>query len=591
VLFGPIAPLELAHHAQRLRYRIVIVAYTALLWLALSVNYLITALVSTGQGSVRESALFASSFFFVFTYCQLVAIFLLTPAYVAGAIALEKERHTLEYLLTTDLRTWEIVLGRFAVRLLHVVLVLLAGLPVLVFARWLGGISGEHIAVAYSLSCALAVALCGLSMLMSIFMVRVRDAVLGTYVVALVGMWILPALLSTARLQWSPMLSWLEYVEQPLRAHPIAVLGDVLRAAAGTDLWEVAGPALRNYTLFGVAALLVAGACMRRVYLRQRFGQARGPRQRRFGRRPMQDDPILWREQIGSRPGLLGRIGQLLVAAGCIGLLVATAAFAGVVLWQRSMGFDAQTVDVAVGDLNDLLRGWGTVMASLILMAIALRASTTITGEREVQTLDPLLVTPLEGRELLKGKLLGSFWAVRWPLGVLALSWLLGAVARALSPLAVIVLLIEMVVYGLFAAALGVVCSLRSRGSGWSMAWAAGAMLFAAGGYYFTCIPAMFWVFFFPASPPTVLAISAFQALPFVSGQREPILLILTSAMVVEITLWLLVYLVVTAGLVFYAVHNFDRLVGRAYAPTEKSAGRSRSGVDASQPAREATVA
>ena len=51
---------------------------------------------------------------------QAVAVILLTPALVAGAIAGEAQRGTLQDLLTTDLTAAEVVLGKLAARLLHV---------------------------------------------------------------------------------------------------------------------------------------------------------------------------------------------------------------------------------------------------------------------------------------------------------------------------------------------------------------------------------------------------------------------------------------------------------------------------------------
>ena len=77
---------------------------------------------------------------------------LLTPAYVAPAIAEEKERRTLEYLFTSDLRNREIVLGKLAVRLGHIVLYILAGLPILCLTMRFGGVSIERILFAYILA-------------------------------------------------------------------------------------------------------------------------------------------------------------------------------------------------------------------------------------------------------------------------------------------------------------------------------------------------------------------------------------------------------------------------------------------------------
>ena len=71
---------------------------------------------------------------------QGVAVVLLTPALVAGAIAGEAQRKTLHDLLTTELTAAEIVLGKLAARLLHVGVLVAAGLPFLLLAGLLGGV-------------------------------------------------------------------------------------------------------------------------------------------------------------------------------------------------------------------------------------------------------------------------------------------------------------------------------------------------------------------------------------------------------------------------------------------------------------------
>ena len=74
---------------------------------------------------------FAEEFFFVFISLQFIAAVLFTPALTAGAIAEEKQRKTLEYLLATDLGNHEIVLGKLVSRLGYLTLFLLTGLPML----------------------------------------------------------------------------------------------------------------------------------------------------------------------------------------------------------------------------------------------------------------------------------------------------------------------------------------------------------------------------------------------------------------------------------------------------------------------------
>src|SRR3954447_13314119 len=72
---------------------------------------------------------------------QMLLLVLVTPAFVAGAITDEKRRGTLQYLLTTDLDTRHIILGKLLGRMAQVALVALAGLPLFALLAGFGGVA------------------------------------------------------------------------------------------------------------------------------------------------------------------------------------------------------------------------------------------------------------------------------------------------------------------------------------------------------------------------------------------------------------------------------------------------------------------
>src|SRR5262249_42521634 len=92
--------------------------------------------------SIHDWARFAQRFVTSILPLQGVAVLLLTPAYLAAAIAEEKERKTIILLLTTRLRDREIVLGKLLGRLAHLACILLTGLPILLLTRLWGGVDG-----------------------------------------------------------------------------------------------------------------------------------------------------------------------------------------------------------------------------------------------------------------------------------------------------------------------------------------------------------------------------------------------------------------------------------------------------------------
>lgn len=79
---------------------------------------------------LRDLARFNHTFVLTFLIAQAAAVLVLTPVYLASAIAEEKERQTLALLFTTHLRDYEIILGKLFARLAHLGQLLLAGLPI-----------------------------------------------------------------------------------------------------------------------------------------------------------------------------------------------------------------------------------------------------------------------------------------------------------------------------------------------------------------------------------------------------------------------------------------------------------------------------
>src|SRR5437763_1279203 len=101
-----------------------------------SVGALFTPPTAGGRGLAGLGAVFFAVVFGI----QSVAGALLAPQWTLDAVAGERERRTLPFLLVTDLRDREIVLGKLAARLAQVVLFLLTGLPVLSLLQFFGGV-------------------------------------------------------------------------------------------------------------------------------------------------------------------------------------------------------------------------------------------------------------------------------------------------------------------------------------------------------------------------------------------------------------------------------------------------------------------
>src|SRR5262245_39826726 len=117
----------------------------------------------------------------MFQILQYHTILNLTPAYTAGAIAEEKDRKTLEFLLATDLRDREIVLSKLAARLANLGLIVLTGLPILSLTQFLGGVDPNLVLAGFGFTALTLASLASFSILASAYFQKPRDAITVTY--------------------------------------------------------------------------------------------------------------------------------------------------------------------------------------------------------------------------------------------------------------------------------------------------------------------------------------------------------------------------------------------------------------------------
>jgi ABC-type transport system involved in multi-copper enzyme maturation permease subunit len=468
MLLGPLLPYEFLRTARQPRQVLLRCLYGLALCLLLG--------ISVGAGSGREMARFAESFALRFLFMQLCAVVLLTPAYAAGVIAQEKDRKTLDFLLAADLTSREILLGKLTARLAHLGLLLLTGLPILSLTQFWGGVDPNLILAGFAVSGLTLLSLAGLSALNSVYARKPWDAIVLSYVevAAYYGLSSLGRQL-LALPQAKLVLFGGSHAITVADLVNVIHAGDVLAALSnlqaavdeGKYLADLLPGLLVNYALFhGVTAavcLTWAAARLRPVAVKQDYSPRRAVRFFRL-RPALGESPMLWKEafvETGFRFGNATRL--LLVILGLASFLPA-----GLILgdWLAELSRTGKLPALTTGEvrrLNHWVRMVGTTVACLMLLGVALRAATSLSGERDRHTLDSLLASPLEGSAIVFGKWLGSLLCVRWGWLWLGLIWALGIATGSLHVLAVPLLLVSWFVHADVAACLGLWFSLVSR--------------------------------------------------------------------------------------------------------------------------------
>src|SRR6266849_10494589 len=140
-MLGPVFSLELRLAVRRGRWNAFRRLYGGWWLLQFAVMYVLIWQCETDGASGTVLGPLLNLCFQIVVAQQFVFLVLATPAAVAGAITDEKSQGTLQHLLTADLSSWEIVMGKFLGRMAQVGLMALVGWPVICFLAGYGHIS------------------------------------------------------------------------------------------------------------------------------------------------------------------------------------------------------------------------------------------------------------------------------------------------------------------------------------------------------------------------------------------------------------------------------------------------------------------
>jgi ABC-type transport system involved in multi-copper enzyme maturation permease subunit len=619
-LFGPVLFYDLVRVGRRGRYILFRTLYIlAMLLLLMWWYWMTTFRYLNGTIPASEMGQFSETFFLAFLIGQMVVVVLLTPPYVAGAIADEKDRQTLEFVLATDLRSREIILGKLASRLVNLLMILLAGLPVLSGIQFLGGVDPDLLLAGFAATALTGLSLACLSMLWSVYGRKGRDAIVLTYLS--VFLYVVAATFAQTFLQTffigpggtgANLAEWGFTLPAFLGGESIT-LGEVVRAANAGNLLSiyiditmtlerggrvsaVVPGLLGNFALFHSVLALICVVWsivrLRPVALKERFNKVqRVPLLRRLlPRLPVGDSPMLWKEVFaegGVRFNWLGRVLLLkLVALSLIPYAFMIESFVES-SWAASQPLGVNTRMSYYGDpwhrlcqeMNIYVRIVGTAVACLLLLAVGVRAAGAVTTERDKQTLDELLTTPLESHNILVAKWLGSILSVRWAMLWLGLIVFPALLIGALHILALPLLAIVWLVYAGLFAAIGLLFSVRARTT---LQAAMGTLLttiFAGGGHWLLtlccCMPVLFlggpgstpnegrYLFMAQAgiTPPFVLGFAGFQESDLEHHSYDPYL----TELIFFCILGVLCFGVAAAAVLTFATTEFNRVIGRDF--------------------------
>lgn len=592
MLLGPIFRVELVTTARRRRYFFLRVLYAAVILFILWVTYESAAsyqrYMSGGQTSIRQLAETAKAFFISFSWVQILGILAVAPAMAVGTIAAERERRTIEYLFATDLSNLEIILGKTIARVLLVGQFMLASLPILFLFRLLGGIPADLLAGSFLIAASTAIFLTAISVCVSVWTPRSRDAAMRVYRI-LAALLILPPILSGfLAMGLLPPGPWRDSISVGLTfllsLNPLWVLGMAMRSTLSAGAAFDFQPVLRMAAWhLGLSVALIAWAtiAVRRVHLRDVSGAKtaakaqRGPRPNILPRwRPqMIDHPMIWKEAFAptskSKLGLVAWLANVIVVIVAMGSVIYVFFHA----WRqhehafwRDEEFFAFTA------------GFTGFVGSLLLLLLGARASGLVTIEKERDCWISLLATPLTGSEIMRGKMLGNLYSARWGAFLLVFAWALAAIFDVRYLIVAAIMAGALLVCAWFVTNLGLLFSLRSQTSLRAMGLTLLTGIFIGGGYLMCCCPIAALggrhsgnsedLFFFGLGPcmPFLLAspaIAFVEAISHPDGMAQ----ITSDSDSLKVSaayvFGVIGYITASAALMGYFARNFDAAAGR----------------------------
>jgi len=351
--------------------------------------------------TLGEVARFGEVLFQLTVYVELILLVFFSALSAASAVSQEKDRRTFILLLITDMRDYEIVLGKLLGSLLPIVILLGVSVPVLAMYLLLGGIDPEQVVQAALVLLASSFAAGSLGGLVALWRERTFQAVALSvlFLVLYLGLVQLAGAFGSPYLRacLDPVWAMATVIDPPVEgwnglapSYGFALtmlLWCVLLNALGIwklRKWNPSGEPImqREWAAADPEANLNAEEL--KAFRAQAHAAPGAVRE-------VGANPILWRE---TRTLAYGR-RPLLVK-------IAFAFFLAIILYSAF-------AKLSGGAVPGFAAAYGLVPLTIVsLLLVAAQAASSITSERDGGTLDVLLVTDVSPREFIFGKILGA---------------------------------------------------------------------------------------------------------------------------------------------------------------------------------------
>lgn len=418
MLVGPLFRREVLTAPRQLQHYLIRAGYVA----ALLVLLYTVRQVTIGFQNVThigDVAKFGGFVFQILALVQLSLVLFFALLFAANSVAQEKDRETLLMLLMTDLHDRELVLGKLCSSLLLVFVLIASSIPVFCWVHRLGGVSISQIIWLQLLCCVTAIVAGSWGALVAYW----REKTFQTLSISLLGVLLLIGVVEAVVAMtganssvgaivglFNPFRT-LFVILSPLSQSAVASSANAVSTSqigGGTQIAGVAiSPAMGSVIALGGLAVLLNTIAIQRLRAwnpsRSVFRKPETTVDSQTGisstkTRTVWNSPVIWRE---IRTKAYGQKVVLIKSAYCLLAVLA--------MWSVWNGGTVAAGEKVLGMISSS-GGFFVGLSLLSLLLVNAQAVTSLTSERDMKTLELLLMTDVTAKEFVLGKLGGIFY-------------------------------------------------------------------------------------------------------------------------------------------------------------------------------------
>ena len=329
---------------------------------------------------------------------------------LSSSISDEIRTGTLSVLMTTPIGSFQIVIGKLLSKLLQLILLLAISLPVLAIIRVFGGIPWDYIVSSIFITLTAAILIGALSLLLS----TIYRHAFSVIIVIIVGYVSLFGILPGFFILWATS----GIFNQQATLSMIALFNPFWAMTTVTQEAYTASMVTFNWQLHclimlaaAVFILVISAWKIRKACLTEAFGKQTKSRSKKATKindsteminshassgsfKHITGSPIVWKEMYSGFWGT-GKTDRavtvLLIVLFCLNAIL--------------FAFSAVNRNIRIFP-SYIMSG----MYLIIMVRLAIATAGGIAGEKESRTLPVLLVTPLENKEIIHGKITAALW-------------------------------------------------------------------------------------------------------------------------------------------------------------------------------------